>query len=232
VNAEDRPGWGPGGLRAAISVCFEGLAEAGSPPTPPTVTPALPTLLTVLAERDLSATFFVDAAVAEAEPLALTMVSAGRHEVAAWVGGDEDLARTVAALSASGRAVSGARARPGESPPPAPALADAGLRYLSAAGSAIREEDGIVHIPSGDQPSGVAPQARHAAMQVAVARALEGRSHLTLSFEPGYLERRDALAVFVETVDLVVGLRRAGRLWTPTLDELATWWLSARPGPR
>ena len=232
MNAKGTTGWGPGALRAAISVCFEGLAEAGSAPTPPTVTPALPTVLTVLAERDLSATFFVDAAVAEAEPLALTMISAGRHEVAGWVGGDEDLARTVAALSGQGRAVGGVRAQPDSAPPRAGALADAGLRYLSAPGSAIREEEGIVHIPSGAQPAGAAPQARHAAMQVAVAHALEGGSQLTLSFQPGDLERRDGLAVFVETLDLVVGLRRAGRVWTPTLDELASWWLSARPGPR
>ena len=35
---------------------------------------------------------------------------------------------------------------------------------------------------------------------------------IVLVFTPGLLERRDALAVFVETLELIEGLRAAGRL--------------------
>jgi len=42
---------------------------------------------------------------------------------------------------------------------------------------------------------------------------------------PGPLDRAETLGVFIETLELVHGLRRAGRLWLPTLEELVGWWL-------
>jgi hypothetical protein len=38
----------------------------------------------------------------------------------------------------------------------------------------------------------------------------------------------DALAVLIETLDLLNGLRRAQRLWLSTLNELAGWWPTGR----
>jgi hypothetical protein len=206
---------------------FEALGQE-----PRAVTPALPTLLRVLAERDVSATFFIDAETARAEPLALTMASTGGHEVAGLVASEEDVAGTVAALEAPGRQVEGVRPRTGTTAPSPAALNAAGIRYLSAPDGPLRGDGDLVRIPLDRQLADAeerGPQAWHQALQVAVAGALEGGNLLTLTFLPWQLERRDTLAVFVETVDLVVGLRRAGRVWTPTLAQLAAWW-AARPG--
>src|SRR5215208_4854519 len=78
--------WGPDSRPAAVSLVFEGLAAGedldGGHPDAPSVTPALPTILRALGDRDLSGTWVVGAAVGEAEPLALTMLRNGGHEVA------------------------------------------------------------------------------------------------------------------------------------------------------
>ena len=219
-------GWGPGDARAAVAVTFETLGEE-----PGAVTPALPTLLRVLGERDVSATFFIDAETGRSEPLALTMAGTAGHEVGGLVAPEEDMATTVAALEAPGRRVAGVRPRAG-TPPPSPAALDAaGMRYLSAPDGPLRLDGALVRIPLDRRLADAeerGPQAWHQALQVAVAQALEGGKLLTLMFFPAQLERRDTLAVFVETVDLVVGLRRAGRVWMPTLAQLAAWW-AARP---
>jgi hypothetical protein len=60
------------------------------------------------------------------------------------------------------------------------------------------------------EPRGV--NALHEALQLAIADGLRSRAHTTLAFSPGLLERRDALAVFVETLELAAGLRDAGRM--------------------
>ena len=210
-----------------MAVSFETLGEQ-----PGAVTPALPTLLRVLAERDVSATFFIDAETGRSEPLALTMASTAGHEIGGLLASEEDIAGTVAALEAAGRRVEGARPRPG-SPTPSPAALDgAGIRYVSAPDGPLRLDGALVRIPLDRGLADVeerGPQAWHQALQVAVAGALEAGKLLTLTFLPAQLERRDTLAAFVETVDLVVGLRRAGRVWTPTLAQLAAWW-AARPG--
>ena len=70
--------WGPNKRRTAISVSFQTLAGSGANEP---VTPALPTLLRALADRDLRATWFVEAQLAEFEPLALTMIVSGGHEL-------------------------------------------------------------------------------------------------------------------------------------------------------
>jgi hypothetical protein len=220
-------GWGPDERRAAIAVSFETLGEG-----PAAVTPALPTLLRVLAEHDLSATFFIDEDVGRAEPLALTMASTGGHEIGGLVTSEDAVAATVAALEAPGRRVEGVRPRRDTAAPSPEGLEAAGIRYLSAPDGSLRLDGALVRIPLDRRLADAGerdPQAWHQAMQVAVAGALEGGTLLTLTFFPGRLERRDTLAVFVETVDLVVGLRRAGRVWTPTLSQLAAWW-AARPG--
>ncbi len=54
--------------------------------------------------------------------------------------------------------------------------------------------------------------ALHEALQVAIADGLRSHDHTILSFTPGLLERQDSLAVFVETLELIEGLRDAERI--------------------
>ena len=206
-------GWGPDACRAAVTVSFEGLAGGEA-----VVSPALAAVLDVLGARDLSATFFVAAEVAEQEPLALTMIANARHEVAALDAG------AVAALEAGGWSVRGVLGTATQS-----------VRYVAGPGEAIGVDDGVVRIPrdaaAAQLLSASGPQAWHAAAQVAVGRAVEARAHVTVPLSVGPLERGDAFSVFVEVLDLVGGLRRARRVWVPTLDELAAWWRD-RPATR
>jgi hypothetical protein len=220
--------WGPEGRRAAVSVALAPLL--GGEATEPKASPALSTLLQILGERRLAATFFVEAGVARAEPLASAMIAVGGNEIAALLPPDGDPAPVLAALEAEGHRARGLRVPAGAAVPAAADLARAGLRYVSAPGGGLGADGGIVRIPVDDRltdPAGH-PGAWHQALQVAVGRAVHEGEHLTVPFVPGLLERGDALGVFVETLDLIAGLRRAGRLWTPTLDELAGWWLTER----
>ena len=218
--------WGPQRRRAAVSVTFETLGDGS-------VSPALPTVLQALAERELSATFFVDAAVAKTDPLALTMIASARSETAALVHSPSDLPPALAAVGRPGRPPGGVRAVTVSALPPAAELGRASLRYASAPGDTIRLGAGVVRIPFDAALREGArdhPAAWHEALQVAIARAVQEGGHLTITAFPAALERGDALAVLVETLDLVAGLRRAQRLWTPTLDELATFWLDTSNG--
>jgi len=213
--------WGPQGRRAAVSVAFE---TEGTQPSP-----ALRTVQGILAERDLAATFFVDAALAAAEPLALTMMGLGRNEVGVRLPDDGDLAAAVAALATQHVTARGVRAA-AQDAVPAAGLAALGLRFVSAPGEAIVAEDGVLRIPVDPRLTDPArhPGVWREALQVAIGRAVQDGAHLTVPFAPASLERADALGVLVETLDLVAGLRRAERLWTPTLGELAGWWLAER----
>ncbi|HET6571583.1 MAG TPA: polysaccharide deacetylase family protein, partial [Solirubrobacterales bacterium] len=72
----------PGGARGALSLSFDNLGvDEGT-----SAAAALPALLERLAERDLSATFFVEGVNAELDPGALREIAAAGHEVAyhAW----------------------------------------------------------------------------------------------------------------------------------------------------
>lgn len=117
--------WGPESRRAAVSVTFETLA-AGPDAQPAAVTPALPTVLDVLAERELSATFFVGAEIPNLESAALTLIASGWNEIAA-LGSAGDHRAVLEALSKAGRPAVGLRA---PSMPAAWRAPDA-LRYLS-----------------------------------------------------------------------------------------------------
>jgi hypothetical protein len=83
---------------------------------------------------------------------------------------------------------------------------------------AVRDADflalGLTGRPDAE-PRGV--NALHEALQLAIADGLRSRGHTVLAFAPGLLERRDALAVFVETLELAAGLRDAGRMAIPAL---------------
>ena len=76
-GADDR-GQTVGMEPAAVGIVFDSLTagadlEAGRADEP-SVSPALPTILRALGDRDLRATFHASQAVADKEPLALTMV--------------------------------------------------------------------------------------------------------------------------------------------------------------
>jgi len=166
-------GWGPDDRPAAVSVVFESLtagADLEEGLDEPSVTPALPTILRALGDRAIRATFLVSPALSEKEPLALTMVENGAHEVGL-------------------------------------------LPYVGPA--AVRDTPFLL---TTAEPGGA--NALHQALQLAIANGLQDRAHTILVFTPGLLERQDSFAVFVETLELIEGLREAGRLWVPALGEL------------
>ncbi|HYI36939.1 MAG TPA: hypothetical protein VEX39_10060 [Thermoleophilaceae bacterium] len=158
-------------MSASVAIAFHGLTAAedleSGEAEAPSVSPALPTILRALADRDIDATFYLGDEVREREPLAATMIRNGRHTVGSPADEPEAAVRD------------------------APYLLDQG------------QEGG---------PAGA--NALHQALQLAVADALRGQKDVVLTFTPGLLERVDALAVFVETLELVEGLRAAGSLRT------------------
>jgi peptidoglycan/xylan/chitin deacetylase (PgdA/CDA1 family) len=228
-------GWGPERRRAALTLSFDGIA-AGMP-APALVSPALPTVLDLLGRRDLPATFFATAHAAASEPLALTMIANAGNEIGALA---DDSLRAIDAIEATGRTVHGVSAAQVDRELLARIARRATIRYVSGGGGEIEVADGVVRVPA-DPDIGAArflsvdaglqggsargPHAWHAAAQVAIGQAVERRAHVTLPLSLEPLERGDAFSVLVEILDLVHGLRRAGRLWVTTLDELARWWL-------
>lgn len=162
----------PGGARGALCLSFDNLGEAAaielgavahddpSIGEHPTVTRTLPSLLAMLRERDLAATFFVEGLNATLYPEALKAIAAAGHEVAyhawrheQWDGLDagaqaQNLARGIAAFEALGLEPAGMR-------PPGGRLgaggvevpAEAGLRYCSPAGEGAGLVDGIALLP-------------------------------------------------------------------------------------
>lgn len=99
-----------------------------------------------------------------------------------------------------------------------------GLAYLAVPGVAPafpeRGEDGVVRIPVAQDDAG-SPSSFHLAFQAAVGRTLPQHGLLAIAPPAHQFERQDALDVLVESLDLIAGLRRAERLWTPSLGELA-----------
>jgi peptidoglycan/xylan/chitin deacetylase (PgdA/CDA1 family) len=146
-------------MKATLCLTFDNLGEAAEiemgaiPADAPlgdhfTATQVIPAILDALAERDLSATFFVEGLNAEVYPELLKEIDAGGHELAyhAWrhePWGDlsaaeqaENLDRGIAAFRELGLRIAGMR-------PPGGALGEggldvireAGLRYTSPAGA-------------------------------------------------------------------------------------------------
>lgn len=162
----------PGGSRGALCLSFDNLGEAAeielgtlAPDDPtvgthPTATRVLPGLLATLAERDLSATFFVEGLNTELYPEALREIAARGHEVAyhAWrherwgdLGADEqaaNLARGAAAFGAIGLDLAGLRPPGGQlGAGGVQAPHEAGLRYCSPAGEGAGIEGGVALLP-------------------------------------------------------------------------------------
>jgi peptidoglycan/xylan/chitin deacetylase (PgdA/CDA1 family) len=163
--------WGPDSRRAAVSVTFDNLGEAeerqrGSWPDDrplgrhPSVTEALPWILSLLDELDLKATFFVEGVNAEVYPDALSEIAGRGHEIGyhAWChelwGGlepDEErrlLERGVETMRERGVELRGFR-------PPGGALTEAspellrelGFEYASPAGQRAGVSGGLALLP-------------------------------------------------------------------------------------
>jgi peptidoglycan/xylan/chitin deacetylase (PgdA/CDA1 family) len=142
-------GW-PGGARGALCLSFDNLGEAAEielgavPADAPlgghvTATRVVPSMLAALAERGLSATFFVEGLNAEVYPDLLREIDAAGHEVGyhAWrherwsdlssTEQADNLARGIAAFEALGLRLDGMR-------PPGGGLGEDGIGVLRAAG--------------------------------------------------------------------------------------------------
>lgn len=169
-NQEYASGFRPvGGGSGVLSLTFDNLGEAaeleaGATPAEPgghfTALETVPEILAMLAERELSATFFVEGLNTELYPDLLREIDARGHEVAyhAWrheqwgdlsVGEQaENLARGLAGFERLGLEIAGMR-------PPGGTLGvgsfdvlrEAGLRYCSPAGTGASAAEGIALLP-------------------------------------------------------------------------------------
>jgi peptidoglycan/xylan/chitin deacetylase (PgdA/CDA1 family) len=159
-----RPAAGTG----ALCLTFDNLGEAaelelgGAPAESPhpTVTRALPAILDALDARGLAATFFVEGLNAELYPDALREIDSRGHEVAyhAWrheqwgrlpaASQADNLARGRAAFEGLGLKIAGMRPPGGElGEEGLEVLREAGLRYCSPLGGALRAQAGLAILP-------------------------------------------------------------------------------------
>jgi peptidoglycan/xylan/chitin deacetylase (PgdA/CDA1 family) len=174
VNADraGRPGaWGPDDRHAAVAVTFDNLGEAtdlqrGLWPDDaplgrhPSVTRALPRVLTLLTGFDLPATFFLEGVNAELYPRAVSGIDAAGHEIAyhgwchePWA--DLSAAREHELIDRGLRAVAALGLRPVGFRPPGGALApssprtlaELGFTYCSPAGRGAGVRDGVAVLP-------------------------------------------------------------------------------------
>lgn len=164
-------GW-PGGAPAALCLSFDNLGEAAaielgalaaddpSIGAHPTATQTLPSLLDLLGEHGLAATFFVEGLNSELYPEALKEIAGRGHEVAyhAWrheQWGDltaeqqaANLAHGIEAFGELGLTIAGMRPPGGRlGPGGLDVLREAGLRYCSPEGEAAGAEDGVALLP-------------------------------------------------------------------------------------
>jgi peptidoglycan/xylan/chitin deacetylase (PgdA/CDA1 family) len=159
----------PGGARGAFSLSFDNLGEAaeleaGAAATEPgehfTAMRVLPEILDLLAERELTATFFVEGLNAELYPELLKEIDGRGNEVAfhawrheQWGNLDaaeqaENLARGVAGIERLGLRMLGMRPPGGAlGPGGLDVIRAAGLRYCSPAGAGAGVEDGVALLP-------------------------------------------------------------------------------------
>lgn len=160
-------------MTATLTLTFDNLGEAaylerGEWPSDaplgrhPSVTVALPALLSALAEEGLTATFFVEASNVALYPAALQAIRDGGHELGhhawrheAWGGLRPEreaaiLRRGLDAFATAGLTVTGFRPPGGELTPASPALlVAAGLRWCSPVGTQAPYvlDDGVAVIP-------------------------------------------------------------------------------------
>jgi peptidoglycan/xylan/chitin deacetylase (PgdA/CDA1 family) len=163
--------WGPDARLAAVSVTFDNLGEAaerqrGSWPEEkplgrhPSVTGALPTILSMLDELGLEATFFVEGVNAQTYPHAISAIAEAGHEVGYhawchefWGGLERDEERELLDRGASSMRELGVEVRGFR--PPGGALTDAspdllrefGFDHASPAGQRAGLSDGLALVP-------------------------------------------------------------------------------------
>ena len=161
----------PGGARGALNLSFDNLGEAAElelgalPADAPlgrhaTALEVLPHLLGQLADRELTATFFVEGLNAEIYPDLLREIGARGHEVAfhAWrheqwaeLSAAEqaaNLERGIAAFEPLGLEIAGLRPPGGQLGEGGTAvLREAGLRYCSPAGAGAGFKEGLALLP-------------------------------------------------------------------------------------
>jgi peptidoglycan/xylan/chitin deacetylase (PgdA/CDA1 family) len=164
-------GFGPERRSGALALTFDNLGEAselerGTLPAGaprgrhPSVTEALPRLLSELDRLELRATFFVEASNCELYPAALLEIARRGHELAmhGWwhepwselepVRERELLRRGVDAFASLGEPVRGFRPPGGELTAASPALLrEAGITWCSPAGEHAGVRDGLAFVP-------------------------------------------------------------------------------------
>lgn len=160
----------PGEARGALCLTFDNLGEAAEIELGATTeeqagghftaTEVVPTLLDRLADHDLPATFFVEGLNAELYPDTLKSIDAAGHEVAyhAWRHEDwasldpaeqaANLGRGIEVFRELGLEIAGMRPPGGLAGEKGTTVArEAGLSYLSPAGSGAGADDGIALLP-------------------------------------------------------------------------------------
>lgn len=163
--------WGRDGCAAAVSITFDNLGEAvelerGTWPKDrplgqhPSVTRNLPAILKLLAELDLSATFFVEGLNVELYPHALKEIVAAGHEVGYHAWRHEEwqhltYEQEAQILERGVHALGTLSIRPSGFRPPGGALTASsvdllkkmGFSYCSPAGALAAVSDGLVLLP-------------------------------------------------------------------------------------
>jgi peptidoglycan/xylan/chitin deacetylase (PgdA/CDA1 family) len=226
----------PDGARAALSLSFDNLGEAAelelgaiAPDAPLgahfTATEVLPALLERLGERELTATFFVEAINTEIYPELLGEIAFRGHELAlhAWrheqwgelsaAEQAENLARCRAAFERLGLEAAGLRPPGGQlGPGGLDVLREAGLRYCSPAGTGAGTADGIALLPF---------QWRHLDASCVLPPLAHVREQMTGSPEP--VDPGTFVASLAREID---GLEDGGYL-TIVLHPFMLGWLGA-----
>jgi peptidoglycan/xylan/chitin deacetylase (PgdA/CDA1 family) len=236
MGLKPEPGWGfspVDGDSGGLSLTFDNLGEAaeleaGAVVAEPglhfTAARAVPEILAMLAERELSATFFVEGVNAELYPELLREVATRGHEVAyhAWrheqwgdltaVEQAENLARGRDAFGSLGLEIAGMR-------PPGGSLGsggldvlrEAGLRYCSPAGAGAGEESGIALLPF---------QCRHVDAACTLPPLGAAREQMTGSTDPV-----DPPAFLSSLAGQIEGLARQGGYMAIVLHPVMLEWL-------
>jgi peptidoglycan/xylan/chitin deacetylase (PgdA/CDA1 family) len=228
----------------AVSVTFDNLGEAaevgaGIYEQPLgrhfTVIDVLPRLLELLGGHGISATFFVEAFNAEANPRALERLRAEGHEVAChawqhehWAALDADRERELLVRCRDALRPAGFRPPGGQLTQRTPELLrELGFRYSSPAGRRAGVEDGLAVLPfrwrlidayhylpqfetlrrrNGDTAGTLPPAALREALMTALDRHAAQGGHLALLFHPFLVTVDDEAIAVIDDVLARIGV--------------------------
>lgn len=252
----------PGGARGALCLSFDNLGEAaelelGAQPDAPlgehfTARRILPALLDALGQRDIAATFFIEGLNAELYPESLKSIAAAGHEIGyhAWrheqwgdLSAEEqaaNLARGIRAFHDLGLGIVGMRPPGGQLGAGGPdILREAGLRYCSPEGDAVRVEEGVALLPfrwrhvdascvlpslstareeMTGSPDPVAPDAFLAYLEGEIQRLATEGGFATIILHPFMLDwfGEGNLAALLDRISF-------GDVWVARCDEIAAY---------